>query len=73
MTVVNDSAKRIQLRLVGTTPSLTSGRVLVFGRGEPAPTIASAGAGIVWVEAAKENLLILPEQGEWAALAALSP
>ena len=72
--MVNDSpSTRIQLRLGGTTPSLTSGRVTVYGRGDPAPVIASAADGIAWSEAQKENLLILPEEGEWAALAAKAP
>lgn len=63
------------LRLLGNT-SLTpratptgGGSVTVVGRGADPPTIASLQAGVVWAEAARERVLILPEEGEWEALA----
>lgn len=52
------------------SPTFTGGRVVVYGRGDAPPVIASVDAGINWTEAAKEKVLILPETAEWAALAA---
>lgn len=74
--VTNDSPKRVFLRLLGArslTPrpdGLAGGRVTVLGRGSAPPTIASVDAGIDWVKAAAEKVLILPTQAEWNDLAA---
>lgn len=73
--VTNDSPKQVFLRLLGERSltfrdqGLPGGRVTVRGRGSAPPVIASLADGIVWAEAEKEKVLILPEQIEWNALA----
>ena len=72
LTIINNSGKRVWLRLLGfpsltarpAKPTAASGQVTVKGRS--GTVLASRAAGVAWQNA--ENLVILPDEGEWGAI-----
>ena len=71
ITIINNSAKRVYLRLLGNRslteraekPTSMAGQVTVKGRSST--VLASKGTGILWRN--EENVVVLPEEQEWGA------